>query len=120
MRTAALHPKITHFYRSPKGVFYPSEARLRPSKLCPGVSLLSAFPYRFPVPRYGTFPNEKFFRILGGENAKTEWRKNLTQVHQISNCKNSSPGHRPGLDGQTISSPEGAIEQLCLPLIYPG
>jgi len=32
---------------------FTSEARLRPSKPCPGVSVLPAFPYRFPVPRYG-------------------------------------------------------------------
>jgi len=29
------------------------------------------FFYLFLVPRYGTFRNEKFFRILGGENPKT-------------------------------------------------
>jgi len=50
---------------------------------------LSGLPNLLPVPRYGTFRNEKFFRILGGENAKTERITNLTQVHQISNFKDS-------------------------------
>jgi len=52
--------------------------------------VLPAFPYRFPVPRYGTFRNEKFFRILEGENAKTARMKNWTQVYQISKFKDSS------------------------------
>jgi len=66
-----------------------SEARLRPSQAMPWCFGASAFPYLFPVPRYGTFRSEKFFRILGGENAKTERIKKLTQVHQISNFKDS-------------------------------
>jgi len=54
---------------------FASEARLRPSKRCPGVSVLPAFPYLLLVPRYGTFRNEKFFRILEGENEKRERMK---------------------------------------------
>jgi len=59
---------------------------------------LSGLPHLLPVPRYRTFRNEKFFRILEGENAKTERIKNLTQMYQISNFKDSS-----GLDKRGLS-----------------
>jgi len=56
------------------------------------------------VPRYGTFRNEKFFSILGGENAKTERIKNLTQVHQISRFKDASGS---GLSSGESGKPPG-------------
>jgi len=68
----------------------------RPCKPCPGVLVLPAFPYLFPVPRYGTFRSEKFFSILGGENAKMEWIKNLTQMYQISSFQDSRSAQADG------------------------
>jgi len=58
---------------------------------------ISGPPPLFPVPRYETFRNEKFFRILEGEKAKTERTKNLIQVHQISNFKDSRDSRIGGL-----------------------
>jgi len=68
-----------------------SEARCGPCKPCSPVSVLPGFAHLLPVPRYETFRSEKFFRILEGEKAKTDWIKGLFQVHPISSFKDSSP-----------------------------